>query len=80
MANYESELTGFLRSLKQSRPEIERKQSEGRALWWDTNPDPQLWQEWRAASVPQPAYVYYAPEPPDPDAPHPAPVKPGPGS
>ena len=30
---YESELTGFLRALVQSRPQIEAKQREGRALW-----------------------------------------------
>ena len=29
---YESELTVFLRSLKESRPQIEAKQREGRAL------------------------------------------------
>jgi hypothetical protein len=63
MANYESELTAFLRSLKQSRPEIEKKQKQARALWWDTNPDPEQWQRWQAARVPQSAYVYYAPAP-----------------
>ncbi len=70
MANYESELTAFLRSLKQSRPEIEKKQKEGRALWWDTNPDPEQWRRWQAGRVRQSAYVYYDPKP------DPKPIKP----
>jgi hypothetical protein len=69
-AAYESELTAFLRSLKQSRPQIEAKQSEGRALWWDRRPDPDDQRRWQASRVPQGAYVYYDPES----------VKPGSGS
>lgn len=64
MAAYVSELTTFLRDLKQARPEIERKQREGRALWWDRNPDPEEQERFGAARVGQPAYVYYAPEKP----------------
>jgi hypothetical protein len=61
--NYESELTGFLRSLKQQKPQIEAKQREGRALWWDKRLDADELQRHRASAVPQSAYVYYAPEP-----------------
>jgi hypothetical protein len=61
---YESELTGFLRSLKQQKPQIEAKQREGRALWWDKRLDPDELQRHRASAVHQSAYVYYAPEPP----------------
>lgn len=64
---YESELTGFLRSLKQSRPQIEAKQREGRALWWDRRPDPDEQQRWQASRVRQSAYVYYQLEPAKPD-------------
>ena len=60
---YESELTGFLRSLKQDRPQIEALQREGRALWWDRRPDPDDLQRWKASRVRQGAYVYYPPEP-----------------
>ena len=57
---YESELTGFLRSLKQEKPQIEAKQREGRALWWDRRPDPEDLKRWQASRVRQGAYVYYA--------------------
>lgn len=64
---YESDLTGFLRSLKQDRPQIEAKQREGRALWWDRHPDPDDLQRWQASRVRQPAYVYYPQEPVRPE-------------
>jgi uncharacterized protein DUF3460 len=63
MATYESELTKFLRTMKQSRPGLEDRQREGRALWWDRHPDPDDLQRWQASRVRQSAYVYYAPEP-----------------
>jgi hypothetical protein len=59
---YESELTGFLRSLKQQKPQIEAKQREGRALWWDKRLDPDELQRHRVSAVRQGAYVYYSPE------------------
>ena len=34
-AHYRSEVTQFIDDLKQARPELERKQREGRALLWD---------------------------------------------
>lgn len=66
---YESELTGFLRSLRKTHPGLERRQAEGRALWWDRKLDPDDLQRWQASQVRQPAYVYYPAAPP-------APVKP----
>ena len=68
MATYESELTAFLRDLRQSRPDLERGQAEGRALWWDRQLDADDLKRWQASRVPQPAYVYYAPEPVKPAA------------
>jgi hypothetical protein len=70
MATYESELTKFLRTMKQSRPELEQRQREGRALWWDRQLDPDDLQRWQASRVRQSAYVYYGA----------APVKPAAGS
>jgi hypothetical protein len=58
MAHYESDLTRFIRELKQKRPEIERKQREGREIWWDKQLD---WDELRRyadSKVPQKGYVY----------------------
>ena len=64
---YESELTGFLRSLRKTQPGLERQQAEGRALWWDRQLDPDDQQRWQASRVRQPGYVYY--DPPAPSAP-----------
>lgn len=58
MAAYESEITRFLRELKQQDPSIESGQREGRAIFWDRNPDPDLYRRFRQSRVPQPAYVY----------------------
>lgn len=32
---YESELTGFIKDLKRQYPDLDRKQREARAIWWD---------------------------------------------
>ena len=69
MAAYESELTGFLRTLVKNKPEIENKQREGRALWWDKQLDLDQLQRWQASRVRMTAYVYYAPEPAEVPAP-----------
>lgn len=55
---YESDITRFLRELKQKNPEIERGQREGRALYWDKDIDADLYRRYGASDVPQPAYVY----------------------
>jgi hypothetical protein len=58
MAAYESEITRFLRELKQKKPEIERTQREGRAIWWDKQLDAEQLERWQASTVPQQPYVY----------------------
>ena len=58
MAEYESDLTRFVRELKQRRPEIERKQREGRAIWWDKTLDLDEQARFRQARVRQQPYVY----------------------
>ena len=55
---YESELTRFLRDLKQEQPGIEAGQRAGRALLWDKQLDADLYRLFKASSVPQPPYVY----------------------
>ena len=55
---YESDITRFLRELKQGNPELEHGQREGRAIWWDKNMDPELYKRFDESTVPQPAYVY----------------------
>lgn len=54
---YESELTHFLRELKQ-QPGIEAGQRDGRALLWDKQLDADLYRRFRESRLPQPAYVY----------------------
>jgi hypothetical protein len=55
---YESEITRFLRELKQKNPTIEPGQREGRQIWWDKNLDLDLDRRFQQSRVPQPAYVY----------------------
>jgi len=58
MAEYESEITRFLREMKQRRPDLERKQREARAIWWDKALDPDEQRRFGESSVKMPAYVY----------------------
>jgi hypothetical protein len=58
MAEYESDLTRFIRELKNKQPDLERKQREGRALWWDKELDPEELKRWQESKVPQQPYVY----------------------
>ena len=55
---YESDITRFLKDLKAKRPDLERKQREGRAIFWDKELDPAELERQRAARVPQQGYVY----------------------
>jgi len=58
---YTSDVTRFISELKASRPTLEAEQRAGRALLWDKRVDRQAQSEYRRASVPQPAYVYFSP-------------------
>jgi hypothetical protein len=58
MAGYESDITRFLHELKEKQPELERKQREGRSIWWDKELDPEQLQRWQESKVPQRPYVY----------------------
>jgi hypothetical protein len=55
---YESDLTKFLKQLKAKQPDLERKQREGRAIWWDKELDREELKRQQAARVPQQGYVY----------------------
>jgi hypothetical protein len=56
---YESDMTRFLRELKQKNPQIDELQRKNRMTWWDRPQDLQTWKERADASVPQPGYVYF---------------------
>ena len=55
---YESEFTGFMRELKQQRPELEAEQGKSRAIWWDHKQDLDEQERDKASRVKQQAYVY----------------------
>jgi hypothetical protein len=57
-AGYESDITRFLRELKQKNPDLERQQRESRAIWWDKDLDPDLYRRFEQSELPQPGYVY----------------------
>jgi hypothetical protein len=58
MAEYESDLTRFIRELKSKQTDLERRQREGRAIWWDRELDPEQLKRWQESKVPQQPYVY----------------------
>jgi hypothetical protein len=59
MALYESEITQFLKQLKQERPTLEAEQRDGRALLWDKSPiDLEERARAQASRVAQKPYVY----------------------
>jgi hypothetical protein len=55
---YESDITRFIRELKQQRPQLEAEQQRGRAIWWDRAQDLDTQKRNRESRVPQPAYVF----------------------
>jgi hypothetical protein len=55
---YESDITVFLRELKQARPHLEDEQRKGRAIWWDKPQELDTQQRNRDSRVPQAPYVY----------------------
>ncbi len=57
-ANYESEITRFLKSYRKEHPDVEQRQREGRARLWDRPQDPELLEGFKQARVPQRPYVY----------------------
>ena len=56
---YESEFTRFIREYKEQHPQVVELQRKNRATWWDKPQDLETWRERSAATVPQPAYVYF---------------------
>ena len=56
---FESDVDRFIRELREKQPQIAEQQLRNRATWWDRPQDLETQRERRAASVPQPAYVYF---------------------
>lgn len=57
-ANYESDITRFIRELKAKSPDLDRKQREGRAIFWDKTLDADDLRRWNESAVEQQPYVY----------------------
>jgi hypothetical protein len=59
MALYESEITQFLRALKDQKPHLEESQLQGRALLWEKDPiDLKEIEKTKSIKVKQKPYVY----------------------
>lgn len=56
---YESDITRFIREIKEKNPGIAELQKKNRATWWDRPQDLQVQKERAEAAVPQPPYVYF---------------------
>lgn len=56
---YRSEITNFIEQLKTERPQLERRQQEGRAIFWDRPQDLETLRRHRKSRVPVQSYVYY---------------------
>jgi len=56
---YESDITRFIRDLRQKNPGIRELQKKNRATWWDKPQDLEADRERAESNVPQPAYVYF---------------------
>ena len=58
--HYVSDHTRFIRELVEAKPDLPKKQQEGRQIWWDKSPD-ELRERARMdeGRVPQAAYVYH---------------------
>lgn len=56
--HYKSDATLFIDKLKEERPYLDEQQQAGRRLLWDKDISARVWQEYRAAEVPQKPYVY----------------------
>ena len=58
MAEYESEITRFIREMKQRRPDLDRKQREARETWWDKALDLDEQARFAQSSGKMQGYVY----------------------
>ncbi len=55
---YESDITRFIKELKQERPHLEEEQGKGRSIWWDKPQDLETARRLAQSRVAQRPYVY----------------------
>ncbi len=58
MRNYESDISRFVREMKDKDPELERRQREGRAIYWDKQLDLDDLRRWNQSKISMQGYVY----------------------
>lgn len=61
--HHQSDVTQFIEKLKAERPTLDAEQQAGRALLWDKPQNLQDQASFKAARVPQGAYVYFGKQP-----------------
>lgn len=59
MANYESDLTLFIRTLMEKNPALEELQRNNRATWWDKKIDIEEQKRAVASEAPKAPYAYF---------------------
>jgi len=55
---YESDITRFIKTLREQRPHLEQAQKDGRAIWWDKPQEPDTTRRNRESRIAQRPYVY----------------------
>lgn len=60
---YQSDVTQFIETLRAKKPTLLDEQMAGRALLWDKPQNPENAAAFKAARVPQGAYVYFGKQP-----------------
>ncbi|MFM7570218.1 MAG: DUF3460 family protein [Betaproteobacteria bacterium] len=55
---YESDITRFIKTLREQRPHLEQAQKDGRSIWWDKPQDVDTTRRNRESRIAQRPYVY----------------------
>jgi len=59
MANYESDITQFVRDMMEKNPLLQDLQKKNRATWWDKKLDLQELKRQEESEAPKLAYAYF---------------------
>jgi len=59
MANYESDITRFMRDMMEKNPQLLELQKKNRATWWDKKLDLQELKRQEESEAPKQAYAYF---------------------
>lgn len=59
MAQYESDVTAFIRNLLDKNPELKAEQKQNRATWWDKKQDLEQQKINDQSEAPEQPYAYF---------------------